>query len=1261
MDPITGLAALAGVTLASIAGLRLTKKQEEGFDALPDRDTGYSESVGESQSRYNMFSGMVNPITNSIIPVGSPQGVVQEQKDRVNAALGNYSAEFSPDSSQTVVLKKFENQFKPRADSSKSLYAAARFCRSAGNQTTPFTVYNSDGSVRTQGAVSPDGYWKFDEVCGICLTDGVDEEGNRFRKPTGLLVEPSQRQDAYDEQEKNSWSYPRVAPSIGACTGAPDGPVFATNAKDLSRYGARQRCLHNKTLGGTDNCAVCYDTDTYSSLPPDTEINELEVSLSGIAKVRVYLGNKEILNSTMKVTDQGGFKAGGVLTGAKEGDVFRIDLEPLSEQDPNVIVWGTISARNPRGGLFGFPLNLIMTVDDETGSTPNKAGGFETDSATGLELAKMRPSRGKTKMRLRGTIPFTFVSSTEFAAMDCLDGPFQAQSASLSAFATDQPCYARGSAPGRYNDACLRARILDAGCTNAGTLYQNPSVLNTKDGAAQTLTQIYTTLQTIADNDMVDPEMTKQCSGRTIQTPCDPFILRAGSLKFGDALSGANASLKTQAQQCLSFLYNNKGASELARPPRVGPSYTNPALYRNNRKDSKNLYCLPDGSLNPDANPAGRDALVRAADQGYAGKIGVDGIKAYLSDMLTMAIDTSRNANTDPERKAAIVSCFGKDLKALPAQVTGTPTIIQNACGVVARFVRVLPSQFVSDSFIEISQIAVIDKTGANVAAGKSTTGTSPAWPSSGAFGSHAASNAVDGQLYTKERNFYHSASPGGTSQFLLDLGNPTDVTKVILWSRGDNARTSHHRKNGMRLQLLDGNQAVLTEKLLNSSLREEVVYQQAGADSACRSTLPDATPLTLPAGFSGGLYVRFFEITDANPDVVPGNRGWGRRIGSAAPYGALRFTDGTLAQFDKCGLVAKGYYIATGAETLYLATESDDGVYIEFNGRQVLRNWTIHAPTRDVATPIQITGAGVYPFEVRFYEWGGGALLNLFYRINDEATWRTDLTARFAYKPAEVQQEDADFQARILAQQQAAAAAAALASQGLTRLTITFPDGRQIRNDNGTLRLNRGTPITFDISRRGDVYKSTSGYLALQQTGTQSFLRHAGLVAYVHPFAPNNGDFGWQIVPQGSGYLLRNEFAFTGSGWIGFGQPSFASYLGYDAGTDTLRLMSYTQPSTWIAWRFSPIPAISAVVTQQTAIIFGPWIGPRGNGEIPSTNTFTLSDGTKVYAGYEAPYTKMVTQGGVAKYFVGAPTSFNAASWNGYASAGTNYRLKFV
>lgn len=49
MDPITGLAALAGISLATVAGLRLQKATKEPFAALPDTDTKYPESINESQ------------------------------------------------------------------------------------------------------------------------------------------------------------------------------------------------------------------------------------------------------------------------------------------------------------------------------------------------------------------------------------------------------------------------------------------------------------------------------------------------------------------------------------------------------------------------------------------------------------------------------------------------------------------------------------------------------------------------------------------------------------------------------------------------------------------------------------------------------------------------------------------------------------------------------------------------------------------------------------------------------------------------------------------------------------------------------------------------------------------------------------------------------------------------------------------------------------------------------------------------------------
>ena len=1086
MDPITGLVALAGISLASVAGLRLKKRMEEGFAALPDTSTNYPDSVQESQSRYNMFSGLVNPVTNSLIPVGAPDTTVRQQKETVNAALGSFAAEFSPNSSQTLVLRKFENQFQARSDTNKSLYGAMKFCREAGKQSNPFSIFTSDGSLQTQGAVSSDGQWKFDEVCGVCITSGVDEEGNRFRTQQGMVVDPDTRDAAIAEKEKNGWPYPRIGPSIGTCEGAPNAPAFATSAKDLERFKARQACLATKTIGGADNCALCFESDSvYSSVPADTQTMPITFLLQGTGTVTLQLKGTTLAQKQLSESSPTTIE----LNDTKEGDTFLLTVQDVAGSQVPTNIFGYMFSKTPRDGLYTMPLNLLVTTDDETGASPSKSGGFHNFTEIGLDVAKMRPGAGKTRMRLRGVVPFTFVQPSEFAAMDCLDGPYQTQAASASAFATDQPCYARGSKPGSYNNACLQQRILDAGCTNAGTLYQNPQQLNTKDGQVQTLTQIYTALQAVASQDMVDAEMTKMCSGREIQTPCDPYIL--GAQKFSTALRGTNEKAAAQAQQCLSFLYHNRGANENANPPRVGPTYSGLVTYKNNQKEIKNIYCLPEGQLNPDTNSSARDTLARIGDTGYNGKTGVTAIKEYLNDQLSLATDMTKNANTDPDRKAAIMNCFGTSLTNLPQTVAGTPQVVTNPCGIVAQFVRVLPSRSIQDAYIEISQLVVIDKDGQNVAPGKSTAGTSAPFQSHG-FGTHEAGRAIDGQIYPKAQNFYISQGAGGTNQFLLNLGSPTDITKIIYITRGDSPGIAY-RKNGIRLQLLDSNQNVVNETLLNGAQRQDITYLQRGAETSCKSDLPVPAAIAFPTGFTAGVYVRFFDITDANPDITPGNRGWGGRIGTPNAFGRITFNDWNLGRFDKCGVVARGYYIAPGPETLYMITDSDDGIFVSFNNRQIIRNWTVHGPTRDTGAPIQIPAAGVYPFELRFYEWGGGAVCNLYYRINDEGEWRTDLSSRFAYKPQEIADEEAAYRASLQ--------------------------------------------------------------------------------------------------------------------------------------------------------------------TPRTPVMFGPWVGSDRN----VTQIFTLADGTQVYSIYDAPYTKMVTQAGVARYYVGTQNQFNRTSWNSYASAANNYLLKFV
>lgn len=819
MDPITGLWILGGAALGSLAALRLKRNMTEGFEALPNTEAGYPSSVAQSQTRYNPFTSLINPMTNSIIPVGSSAQDIESKKNLVSQALGSTDADYSEDSALHLVLTQFQNQFKLRGDSKKSLFSAIKFCQEAGKNPQPFSLYNPDGTVAQQGAVSADGTWKFDEVCGVCLTQGVDEEGKMFNKPQGQLVNPAEVQAALSEQSEKNWPFPRVGPALGKCIGAPGAPVFAINGRDLNKYVSAKKCSHGKTIGGSDSCGLCYGSnDVYSSVPSSTATMPIYFVLNGAGTCVVKVNGTPV--KTISLSSDTSQEVD--LRSAKEGDSFSLEVSP--DQNNKAEIYGYLKSNtprstNPNNGLFTMPLNLLTVVDDESGSTPFKTGMFPRYDNVDLDVATMGPASSKTRMKLRGTIPFTFVQPSEFASLDCLDGPFQTKESSANAFSTDQPCFAKGTGPGKYNDECLRARILSVGCSGSGDLYKNPGVLNVVNGKPQTLSNIMSRLQGIKDLDLLDEVATKQCSGRNIQTKCDPFM--NNSKKFAPALQSNNEKVKTQAVDCLAFLYNNLGANETVSPPKVGPTYSGMVTYKNNTKQIKNIYCLPEGALNPRNSTNAADTLARIGDNGYKNLLGVDAIKKFLNDQLEVAVDMSRDINIDQERKTAIQNCFGRNLQTLPfALGTGSPTVIQDP---------------------------------------------------------------------------------------------------------------------------------------------------------------PRAT----------------------------------------------------------------------------------------------------------------------------------------------------------------------------------------------TNIVIRHPDGRSIKNDNGILRLNRGVELRFDIVSNSSVYSNNTGYVLLRQTGTNNAIRHAWFIMYLNPNVPNNGDFAWKLIPQGNGFMIKNNF-FAGAGW---GNPSVGSYLAYNIVNDYLFIANGPPGPNTIQWVMNPLP----------------------------------------------------------------------------------------
>ena len=1170
MDPITGVIALTGISLASLIGLRIKRNVQEGFAVLPATNDGYPDSIETSQSRYNKLTGMVNPLINGLIPVGTDKAEAARIRNSARGAFGKVGASFDVKNSETLRLTDLTNKTVPRNDTNESIFGAIQFCREAGKDPQPFTLYNKDGSVKSKGRVSADGNWEFDEVCGVCLSRGMDEEGRAFTGIQGMVLDPNTREQADKEKNNNGYAYSRIIPPLATCEGAPNDPVFAGNGKDLILFQKRWRCIHNKQIGTDDECGLCYENDSYSHVSRDTDTNQISLVLRGSGNANISVREQNVTSFALDAKTSRTVE----LKNAKEGDVFRV---VISKPGDTPTVWGYLTASNPNGGTFTMPLNLLTVIDDKTGSVPTKSGAFYYFDDVGVDVAAMRSSRGNDTGNLRGTIPFTFVAPDEFSAIDCPAAPFQTKIASVSAFATDQPCFAKGSKPGKYNDECLKQRVLDVGCTNAGTLYDKPGVLNMKDGVPQNLQMIHNALLEINDMDMIDPVATKMCSGRTIETPCDPFIAKP-DLKLGAAAFNDNPRdklLKEQAIQCLSYLYNNKGANESGPSPRVGPTYSGLVRYANNQREKKNIYCLPEGALNPGNNEDGLRTLATIADRGYRGQTSVGAVKKFLNEQLEMAADMTRNANTDPDRKAAIKNCFGKSLNSLKLeQSTAEPTKIQDPCGVMARYVRIKASKTAAGSpCLQIAQLVVIDKNGQNVALNKPTQASNPNAPQSN------AQKAVDGTMGPRTYpDIYHSEGIPPTWQcsrdayWMVDLGDNFDIIKIIYYNRYD---CCQDRANGMTLELLDQNRAVTKSVVFQS--QDMVIpfnFRNPDVEGKCATGLKPPPRPAVPSGYAVGLFTRFFALTktDPSPDPASNPAGWGDRIGSAGPYLSIDLRDDSLPDVDRCLMSARGFYIAAAPETLYFSTHSDDGIIVKFNQQTVISRWNPHGPTVDLTAALVIPRAGQYPIEINYFESGGGALCKFFWRTADSDNWTMELKDAFVYDVASEQRSEDAHAAAVKVKQEAERRAIFL--REATLMDVNVPQSRQndIGFPPGGFGYNIGSPPVFSTAfMNGWQRVKAEAKAGTPLTGIYTSNQTGASVSFPVTDFATWGDGGWASAIVGSA-PIPNSFAGTTSMQVKIIKT--AAYVPQDTGVSRKppclglgspspdrRIRSYTKP----------------------------------------------------------------------------------------------------
>gem|GEM_PF-5363455 len=81
---------------------------------------------------------------------------------------------------------------------------------------------------------------------------------------------------------------------------------------------------------------------------------------------------------------------------------------------------------------------------------------------------------------------------------------------------------------------------------------------------------------------------------------------------------------------------------------------------------------------------------------------------------------------------------------------------------------------------------------------------------------------------------------------------------------------------------------------------------------------------------------------------------------------------------------------VSNGEEQIvYFRIVSDDGVAFEIDNTQIITNWTDHAPTANTGSFTGVAGQG-YDLELYWYENGGGAVLQMQYRLSTSDSWIT-------------------------------------------------------------------------------------------------------------------------------------------------------------------------------------------------------------------------------------------------------------------------------
>ena len=605
---------------------------------------------------------------------------------------------------------------------------------------------------------------KFAENCGICLDLGPSEgpalNSQNAASIGGRVLLPDDRKLAEDSVVGNF--IPDYQPTLGTC---PASKRMAANKAQCLRIKRQMACEKNANYDQKD-CAQCFSEGTYSIADPSQTSNLFNGSGTLVLYgegVLSYIETGYESGSKMVLSDSKGLR---IPLNGREMTRVLLSIKPVEEDSPPPSIAGYLIG-NTTNGEFTIDLSRIVLNDSVTGRKPLTGGSMNVE---GNQLIKMIAGFGQKELILYAVSPFTFVDPYSQEGVTCPSSPYITKQASAEFMASD-PCYKRGTGPGKYSLECLQNLFISNGGTDKGEGYPKDSgrasnLMMRSDGRARTLDEIANYVYAIAvisatgvnlsgDQQTIE-EWSKAsvfCTGNEITSPCDTVARDSGPL----------------SDDCLTYLWDNMGSGKF-----VGGTYNKISMANSLfSKGDSTRFCQRSGTLSPtDSNGKKNSAAISY----WKKQGGVSAVKAMMK-----SIHDGANAEgdmLDDERSIYINQCYG-DVSLVPrpgptVKTGKAPSCPSQGCGTMARYVRF----WNNCGYIHISQMMIMDIYGNNLALNSTPRmggGVYPGWGTT-------LAGTINGD--TSSGCCGVIGDRPGCALIEYDLGKPYDIISVLFYQQ---------------------------------------------------------------------------------------------------------------------------------------------------------------------------------------------------------------------------------------------------------------------------------------------------------------------------------------------------------------------------------------------------------------------------------------------------------------------------------------------